>query len=767
MLDLYIKILRAFILLAVLSLSGILQAADSFKNIRFEGLEKYNLSAAQSFLPAKDSDASLTSDYQTIIRSLFASGYFSDIKLYKDKEKLIIKVKERPWIASFDISGNKLIKDEQIEAILRQEGIEINRSFHGGKFERIVQELKSVYYVQGYYGVQIAAEIKPLANGNVDLAVVVNEGEVSRIVDINLIGNTKFKEKDLLKVFTTRAKYPDSLFDSNEKYLSAALEGDLQRLQNFYQERGYARFKYLNRYISLSPSLEGVFINIKFEEGPLYSFSGSRVIGYEKILLKPTVDELNQVTQGEFFSTKKMNATREEILNRIQSKGYAFARVDVVPTIDDKSKQVFVRFNVDIGKRVYVRNIIFSGNSVTLDKVIRREFRQYEGGLFLPEKLQISETRLSRTGFFSQVSARHQRVNGGFVDIIVHVNERRTGSLNAQLGFSPQLGFTYKASINEGNLLGRGYQTGLSFESNDERKTFNFNLTNPSISNSGGSLSTFLSYSKQNASGSNYIINSLNGGASYGINVTENLRASYGFSYEYNDLQCDSKFTLCQLFIKANYDKLKALSLNFSMSYDLRDRAFFPSQGSYHSFSLEANTPDSQFDLYKLSGQSDFYTHFDEHRRITLRAKLGLNLIDSYSDKDIPFYKNIFLGKLGSMRGFGVLGLTFDSASGLSANTPKGGQFTSEGNLDLYIPLTSYDEFNPNDDNVRLNLFIDSGYVFARAEDFSFGELRYSAGAALVYFTPLGILSFYYAIPLKKKSSDPLNQFGFTISGSL
>ena len=468
------------------------------------------------------------------------------------------------------------------------------------------------------------------------------------------------------------------------------------------------------------------------------------------------------------FSVAAMNKTRDNIKRAIENKGYAFSEVELLPVIDADSKQVFVRLNVIPKQRVYVRRIVFVANNITIDSVVRREFRQYEGALYLPAKLALSEKRLRRVGFFTSVDTDIQRVNDQLVDVVVRFNEKRTGSFNAQLGYSDQLGVSYKLAVSEGNLFGYGYAASISAETNNNVESANISFTDPYFDINGNSLSGNLGYSRTDIEGREYVTDSINLGISYGVPINEDLRLNYSYNYQNYHLNCSASFTLCNDYVAEN-SAINVFNLfGISAVYDLRNRSFFPSQGSYHVASIRSELPNSEFGLYEMSLHSNFYNHFDAHQRFTMRSKLRVSLIDSLSNT-VPYYKNLFLGGQNSVRGFGFgsLGPTFDEESGIATTTPLGGNFLSQANVDLYLPLTAYDEFNPNDDNVRLNLFIDSGYTYPTINDFDISQWRVSAGTSIIYFTPLGILSVYYAVPVKSESSDIINNFGFSIANSL
>ena len=761
-------LLCTVLLLMVFIMKPVYADIQQLEAIEFDGLSKYSESAALSFIPVNLGESLATDQYQDIVKSLFSSGYFADIQLFVEQNRLIVKVKERPWIASVEIYGNELIGEEELNKNLQAQGIEVNRSFNDGLFERIRREIESAYYIQGYYGVQVKTESDILENGNVKLQIVIVEGQVTRIADINIVGNQAYAQNDLLRLFTSRPQYPDYVFNSNDKYISASLEGDVQKLSNYYQNRGYARFKIVDRRTALLPDLTGVFINIRIDEGDVYEFDETQILGYQRVLLKSTVDKLNQINTGDLYSAARINDTKEQIRLAIERKGYAFANVVADPVIDDANKTVSVRLNVVPGNRVYVRRIVIAGNNVTLNEVVRRELRQFEGALYLPSKLAVSKTRLNRLGFFSSVQTETRRVNDQMVDIIVRVDEMRTGTFNAQIGYSGELGISYVLGISESNVLGRGYTAGINAETNESVDSLSINFKNPYFSKEGNSLAFSIGYSQTDLSVQNYITDSLNGRVSYGVPINNDLSLSYLFNHQRINLKCDDDFTYCNDFSLDNGKSQVFNTLGVSLSYDLRNRAFFTSQGSYHTARVESELPGSQYGFYSGSLVSSFYNHFDDRERFTIRSRLRLAGRGGYVE-DLPFYKNLFLGGQSSVRGFsfGSLAPKFGEGRGVSKNTPLGGSVLTQANIDMYLPITRYDDFDPDNDNVRLNVFVDGGYVYANPQQIRFDDWRASSGLSIIYFTPLGILSVYYAVPIKSRPEDKISNFGFSISNSI
>lgn len=755
-------------------LSAQAQMVDNSRKIEkitVRGLTKHSPRLVRSYLPVQEGDVFTQAAMQDVVKSLFTSNFFRHIKLYQNGGELIIDLVERPWIAKIVINGNELIEKDQIESILEAQNIVENRAFNREKFTQIIAEIESIYYLQGYYGVKIAVDKQPLDNNRVSLKVDIHEGDVTRIARINLIGNQAYQQNDLQRLFHIREDSPDYLFNQTDSYVRASLEGDLQRLSNFYQNRGYARFRLSDRQVSLLPDKSAVLINIHMEEGAIYKFADIGVSGYEKVLTTEQANELLLIKKGEIFSREKMVQSIDKLRQAIQNHGYAFVDINPIVRIQDESKQVFVNLRINIGRRIYVRRIIFSGNNVTLDDVIRVEMRQYEQALYIPQKVDLSKRRINRLGFFSQVDVSSVRVNDQQVDLIVRVNEKRTGSFNTRLGYSPQSGIVYQLTVAENNWLGRGHQAEIKLDLQQNSEAVQLGYTVPHFYEDGVSLSWNASYKRTRdilIRDDSFVLNQLVMSADLGFPASEDLRFNYGLGGAEDEVKCGSRFLVCQNFVRKKGEKLRIFNALFSSRWDLRNRGFFPSAGSLHTFSSRFILPGADISYYSLGLRSQFYGALGKSERSTVRLRMVADSIQGYSGGEVPFYKRLFVGGANTVRGYQASSLGpryVKSVDGIDGF--KGGELRSYVNLDFYIAVTAVDEFAQADDNFRLNLFLDSGYAFDKANDFSVDEFRSSVGVGWLYFSPLGIIKIYYGVPINHASDASVDQFGFLLGGAL
>ena len=757
-------------LLAAL-LSGLFSAAAfaiqpfTIRDIRVEGVQRTEAGTVFSYLPVKVGEQINDDKAAAAIKALYATGFYTDVRLEVENDVLVVFVVERPAIAQIDISGAKEFTKENLKDGLKQAGISEAKIFDRSLLDRAEKEIKRQYTSRGFYSAKVTTTVTPLERNRVSLTFTIEEGDVSKIVDINIIGASAISEKTLIKEFELSTGGWFSFFTKDDQYSKQKLSGDLEKLRSYYLNRGYLEFSIDSTQVSITPDKEKIYITINITEGPVYTIAGVKFQGELKI----PEDEMRSLLlfkQGDTFSRQKIVDSVKQITDRLGNDGYSDSNINPVPELDkDKRTALFTMF-VDPGKRIYVRRINVQGNSRTRDEVVRREIRQLEAGWYSIDKINRSKERLERTGYFEEVTVDTPPVGGTADqrDINITVKERNTGSLQFGVGFSQSEKLSVNASVSQANIFGTGNQ--LSFQINNSRvsKVYQVSFLDPYWTADGISRGFDLYHrTLDTASLSTGAFSSTTSGAGvrFGVPVTEYDSINAGLGFELTNLRLDV-FSPQRYRDYANLFGTKSNTVRGALGYsrDTRDSIYFPSRGYLLEIGGEAGLPGGDIKYYRL--QNKFQYLRPVWGPIVFSGNVELGYAGGYGGKPLPFFKNFYAGGVDSVRGFLQSSLG-PRDIGTLAN-PGTGEFLGGTkrlvtNLELLFPMPGV----KTDKSVRISAFIDAGNVFGAGEKITFRDLRSSFGVAVSWFSPVGPLKFSLAKPIKIKEGDRPERFQFLL----
>ncbi|MGA9032172.1 MAG: outer membrane protein assembly factor BamA [Sulfuricaulis sp.] len=732
------------------------------KDIRVDGVQRISAGTVFNYLPVKVGDTLTEQRSQEAVRALFKTGFFRDVRLERDKNVLIVEVIERPSIAGIKIAGTKEMSEEDLKKGLKEIGLAEGRVFNKSLLDRVEQELRQQYFARGYYAVTIRPTVTPLERNRVDINIEVAEGKVARIREMNLVGNHLFSDKKLLKLFTLGPKPWYAFFSSRDKYSKQQLAGDLESLRNFYQDQGFLEFTIDSTQVSISPDKERIYITVNITEGKKYTVTGFKLAG-TFVVPEKDLSDLISVKAGGVFSRKEVTESTKKMSDRLANDGYAFANVNAIPDVDKEKSQVSFTFFVDPGRRVYVRRINFAGNVTTRDEVLRREMRQMEGGWYNAEKIQRSRVRLQRLGFFDDVNVETPAVPGvaDQVDVNVNVKERATGNMMLGVGYSDTDGLLFNASVTQSNLFGTGKELGASFDNSRSVTNFNVRYVNPYYTQDGISRGFNIFSTSVDAAAANtaaYNAESQGVGVFFGFPLSEDNKIDVGFDVEKINLITNSTSAqVAQDFVAANGSSNIVPKMTLGWSHDTLDSLLLPTSGTLQRFAAEIAIPGGDIEYYKLTYTLGRYWPLSETYTFKARTELGYG--NGYGGTDtLPFYKNFFAGGSGTVRGYSSRSL--GPKDTLPPHDPIGGDRRVLLNMELLFPLPGMPRDNKS---MRMSLFTDGGMVYGPGEQMDLGQLRYSSGLAFNWYSPVGPLSFSYAIPLNDKPGDRTESFQFTL----
>lgn len=755
-------------------------------DIRVEGLQRVSAASVFNAFPVSANDRVSEQQLAAAARDLFATGLFEDVSLAREGDVLVIQVVERPTIARLNITGNRQISDDDLRNGLRQSGLSEGQVLQLSTLDEIERELEGVYQAQGRYSAGINVEVEEIDEGRVQVNIDINEGEVAKIRQINIVGNQDFDDETLREVFELNDR-PGRIFGwfSKDEYSREALSGDIERLRSFYLDRGYVNFDVTSTQVSIGPEKSEIFITLNIDEGNQYRVGDIRFAGDLQIS-ENEARNLLEISSGDIFSRGEVNASTEALRQRLGAEGFAFADVQGVPEMADDGETVDLVIAVNPGQRAYVRRIEFYGNTTTQDEVLRREMIQLEGAPASTESITQSRQRLERLGFFSQVEVDTQPVPGqpDLLDVTYNVEEQPSGSISASVGFSQSAGVIYGVSLAQNNFLGTGNRVNVGAQRSDIFTSVNFAFTDPYWTLDGISRGYNLFYRKTDYANSNisnistFSTNAYGAGINFGYPISELSRLNFDASVE--DVTVKTYFDTAseiRRYVEDQGENAQSLKLTASWTRNNLNRGIMPTAGNYQRVSLETGVPGSDAEYYKLRARAQQLFPINDDETWALKFSGNLGYADTLGSNDpYPFYENFYAGGLGSVRGFtyNTLGERTTPAREGGRDRTMGGNVLVEGSAEVLFPMP----FVENQRSVQPTLFLDAGNTFLSScydvleadagrqqcsSGVDLGELRYSVGIGLSWLTPVGPLTFSVAEPLNDESGDDTQFFQFSL----
>lgn len=796
------------ILLAPLALCcSLAYAADDgylVKNIQFSGLQRVTKGAALLKLPIRIGDKIDKQEISDSIRSLFSSKNFSDIKAVYDNGSLLYVVQERPTIAKISFSGNKSIEDKQLQKSLDSSGMNTGEALDQTRLNEIERSLEDFYYSVGKYSASVKAVVTPLPRNRVDISFIFTEGRSAKIKQINFIGNSVFSDSDLKDRMKLSADSSWFNIFNDDKYKKQVLGGDLERIKSFYLNNGYLKFKIASTNVSLTPDKKGVYLTFNLSEGNAYTVKSIKLngtlAGHET-----EFNELVKFDENELYDGSKITLLENKIKEILGNAGYAYPKVKTIPTFNDKNSSVDLVVNVEQGKRFYVRNINFTGNTTTKDEVLRREMRQMESSWLDAGAVDQGKRRLSRLGYFNKVDVATTRVarSNDQIDVTYNVEEGNPGSINFGIGYGTSSGMTYKVGLSQKNFLGTGNKVKISAIKNDYETSANLSYTNPYFTMDGVSLGGTLFYSKFDAAEANisgYTNDSYGISGTLGFPYDENNSFGLTLGYTHNELSNIDTYVQLDKFkdtLKSNLSgtgskaKLTVQDVYATAGWvrNTLDKGRNPTEGNYQKASLKVAVPGSDVQYYKAQYDIRQYFPLTEKRDFVLLLRGRVGYGNGYGDDAVlPFYDNFYAGGYSTIRGFksntaGPKALYHNGANKYKGSTEAiGGNAIALASVELFVPVPFIaPEFK---NTLRTSVFMDAGSVWDTEFDYEKyragidtnaqyvydysdpTNYRVSYGAALQWVSPIGPLVFSLAKPLKSYDGDDEEFFSFTIGKS-
>jgi outer membrane protein insertion porin family len=760
-------------------------------DIKVVGLQRISEGTVYNYLPVSLGDRLDHQRVDEALKALYATGFFRDVELRKDGSTLVISVRERPSIESFEIKGNKDIKTEELEKSLKNVGLAAGKTFDRSVLEDVKQYLTDQYFSRGKYAVRINETVDDQPGNKVKISIDIKEGKRAVIRQINFAGGSKFNAKEIIQTMELHTPNWLSWYKQDDRYSRESLQGDLEKIKSYYMDRGYADFQIDSTQVAIAPEKDDIYITVNVSEGEVYKLGELKLAG-TMVVPEEELKKFIFVKPGEIYSKKKLTTIQEYMQYRLGAEGYAFAKIDPVPTLDKDKKVVSITFFIEPGNRVYVRHINFNGVTSINDDTLRREMRQLEGAWLSNQAVDRSKLRLQRLPYIEKVETKNEPVAGtpDLVDVNFEIKEGLPGQFGGGIGYSAAQKFVLNANFVQSNFLGTGERVSAEISAGRYSTIYNISQTDPytTVDGVARTLSAVYRKSTQFVSGaSKFETKMLTLGVDYGYPISEFQGLHWGLNWSSINLLANSQGSSLQSveWVRNNgspyvetgtqidstgttstYDfygtRFNDITAVAGWSYDSRNRAIFADRGMRTSFQVSAVLPvgsvryyTSAFNFLKLTALP---------KNFALAYKVNLEYGNSYGsvNKGLPPFLQFYGGGPDTVRGFKESFLGPRDQYG----NPSGGNLMTVANAELLFPTPEKWKAN-----VRVSAFYDIGNVFTTCcvnyvgidrvtpvdYKFSYNQLKRSTGVAVQWLAPMGIFRFSYAFPLNASPGDAIH----------
>ena len=732
-------------------------ASERIASIAIEGNRYVESAAILNKLSMKVGDTMTRRQISRDVRRLFSTGLFSDVYVEGEPSgtglKLVYVVVENPVIAHITIEGNDEITDKKLKPILKLKSGQVISP----RAEREdVNSILRKYLKKGFYQAKVDVQTKMQDDGRVDVAIVISEGEITRVKEIQFIGNENFTHDELAESLATSASSWGSWITDRDVFERERFEADAQLIQQHYLEHGYLDVRIDSTRLMLTPNMDDFYLSMSIHEGDAFTVSGIELQGD----LTPSKEKLLETVElevGELYALSKLQKTLRSMTETVGDEGFAFANVTPSFHRNIEDKSVVIIFDIEKGREVYIERVQISGNDKTKDHVIRRETRQYEGERYKSSAVRRSQERIRRLSFIESATvSKLQGRNADTVNLDVNVTEGKSGQFSAGVTYSQIYGTGFTGSVSEQNLFGEGYQANVSADVGGASNNYSVSLVDPYFFKDGVSgsvrlfqnqtdLQSFVSYTYKTQ------------GGSVGLGFALNEYARYSLGYKVTTTTLSDVPTTSSIALRSQEGTFATGELTQGLSYDTRDRTVYASEGGIQSISLgyAGLTGDRQF-YEVVIGSRNYFSLSDFW---TLRAVVGGASILGYGGVDSPIYRRYSIGGVGSVRGYDSFGISLVDPVTLDI---LGGEFKTNASIDLIFPLPYLASAG-----FRGTFFVDAGSVWGTtgtvSEAFDLGRVRASYGLGIEWASPVGPLTMAWGLPINRQTNDKVRKFEFRL----
>lgn len=753
-------------LLMLISGSAVAYAnGEKLVEIRVQGNHRIESASILNVVKMHAGDTLSSDKTDADIRAIYKLGHFQDVRALKEKSGkgviLVYSVQEKPIVRDITFEGNKEITTEKLKGALE---FKLNSVFSSKDLDKSIAKIKKMYGDEGYYLADVQAETKKTSTNDLTVKFKVVEGKKILIKEIHLDGNKTFSNRKLKKVMETKEEWFMSWLTSAGTYKDEVLKNDTMLIADYYLNNGFINIKVGEPVVKLDKAKSALDVYIGITEGEQYRIGE---IGFKGDLLDPAdvLEKKLKSVPGEVFNRSLLRGDIGILTDMYGDKGYAFANINPQTKLDNDKKTIDMTFDIEKGELVSIGRINISGNPKTRDKVVRREMRVTEGGLYSATGIKRSKQNLMNLGFFEEANIATAKGSGSnTLNVNVDIKEKPTGTFSIGGGYSSLDGIIGQGSIQQANFLGLGLKANLSASIGGRSQTYALGLTDPYFMDSKWTLGGDIYRSERDYSDYTRRLTGADIKAGYPLN--DYVGTFFMYKFEKKDIY---KPVIAYQTLNLTYGNdtyplgnTTTSSIYSSITHNNTDYRPDPTKGLINSLSAE---------YAGLGGDNKFARFITDHtyfqplyKKLIASTKLTLGYIGEVG-KPVPIDEKFYLGGIYSLRGYSTRTVSpirtqlVKDIDGYQVNDKvyMGGSKEIFGNVELTFPLLT-------EAGLKGVTFFDYGNSFDNKSD-AFNTMLMSYGAGVRWASPIGPLRLEYGIPVNPRTNidSKSGRFEFSI----
>ena len=734
-------------------------SADTIKSIEYKDVNKLSPEILNETLSMKVGQELNKDKLNDAVLKFYKYGYFDDITVLNENGSLKFIFKEKPSISNVDIKGYKS-RPEDLDIVRSAINLKKGSMYTEKRVKEAKEKLLSMLESEGFINSVVETEIERINDQSLKVTFNVNKGDEIIIKKANYHGADNLEQDDFDHVTANKEiEFASWWFGQNDGEVKIdQLKYDSKRINELYYEKGYLDAQVKEPFLDIDFASNQAKLDFFIKEGEKYTTSGIKIYLDSTIVDPETIYPELKLIVGNTFNIKKLRADQEYIRTQVADKGYAFVDVKFDLIKDEKNQKVDVVYNVIPGKKVYINDVKISGNTKTLDRVVRRDVYLAPGDLYNLTDFKSSTNKLKRSRFFESVNIEEKRVSDEKLDIVVKVTEAPTGSLMLGGGYGSYDKMMVNGSIHEANMFGSGLGLGLSADLSARSNRFELSLKNPAINDSdyNGEVEVHSTEAEINRDKYDSTIDTKGFSVAVGKQIVRDLYAGarYRLDFVSEDYDYTSAFLKTRDLSKEIYESQDYINSSITpyLNFDNTDDFYFPREGVKAGTSLEYAGVGGDSRYLKSTTFGKYFYSLEDLAELDWVFRLKTQVKVLVDNGQINQGDSLYLGGAKTLRGYKSYAFP-SNESGYKTEPYKNLWANS---AEMSFPLIPSAK-------MRWGVFYDYGMI---GQD-TFDDIQRSGtGALLEWISPMGPLQLIFARALDNEPGDDTSSFEFSLGSS-